>query len=61
MQIMISISIELNNFDKKLSILIKPIFNYQFVLNVLNSQYFYAVYIICMQPVPDNSQTFTNL
>ena len=52
MQIMINISIEIYNFDKKLSILIKPILNYQFVINVLNNQYFHAVYIICMQPVP---------
>ena len=51
---MISISIEANNFDKKLSILIKPIFNRikEFVINVLNNQHFRAVYIICMQPFP---------
>ena len=61
MQIMISISIEIKNFDKKLSILINPIFNYQFVINVWNNQHFNAVYIICMQPVPYNSQTFTSL
>ena len=63
MQIMLSISIEANNSDKKLSILIKPISNriHDFVINVLNYQHFHAVYIICMQPVPDNSQTFTNL
>ena len=57
MQIIINISIEANNFDKK------PILNhiYEFVTNVLNNHYFHAVYIICMQPVPDNSQTFTSL
>ena len=46
MQIMISMSIEANNSDKKLSILLKPILNftYQFNINVLNNQQFHAVY-----------------
>ena len=46
MQIMISMSIEANNSNKKLSILLKPIFNftYQFNMNVLNNQHFHAVY-----------------
>ena len=28
---------------------------------VFNNQHFHAVYIMCMQPLPDSSQTFTGL
>ena len=28
---------------------------------LFNNQHFHAVYIMCMQPLPDSSQTFTGL
>ena len=58
---MINISIEAYNFDKKLSILLKPILNHiiQFIINVLNNQHFHAVYILCMHLLPDNVYQLT--
>ena len=42
MQIIIHMSVEANNSDKKVSILLN--FTYQFNINVSNNQYFHAVY-----------------